>query len=307
MNKKLLVLSVAVVTCIFAAPMLTESINDPEMTLAESMKETQQDHEKIDQFITKANKQFHKKYDGKASVGYGFEKRIASVQVQNQQLADKRGKEMKSLIYHIADEIELDNISAKVRVVDYPDVEISKEDQALRERIDKVFKTSIKILKQDGFEAPGMQISSRNPNKLLEITLPFKAKLNENGVDELEEKIKHAISTKIDENIDVTVKKKTKKQMRDEEWGPIFNSIMEETNKKFEEYRGFAYSFYPDPLQIIIKTDLHESKWWRNSEEEVEEIVDYVEAIIKLKRKEIGVEKIPYKIIVRGKNNKQLN
>ncbi|WP_404450686.1 hypothetical protein LG329_09980 [Virgibacillus necropolis] len=93
----------------------------------------------------------------------------------------------------------------------------------------------------------------------------------------------------------------------DQKWAPIFRSIMEETSKKFDEYRGFASSFHPKPLQIIIKTDLHESKWWWNTDKKVEEIVDYVEAIIDIKREELAVEKIPLDIIVRGENNKQLN
>lgn len=58
----------------------------------------------------------------------------------------------------------------------------------------------------------------------------------------------------------------------------IFTSIMEETDKRFDEVTGFAYSFYPMPLQMI-----------------------------EIKREELSVEKIPYKIIVKGEEHNQLN
>ncbi|QBP43098.1 hypothetical protein E2636_13225 [Paenisporosarcina antarctica] len=123
---------------------------------------------------------------------------------------------------------------------------------------------------------------------------------------EISKLVADAISSKTTIYFDVKVNRKSENDSRDEKWHPIFTSIREETDKKFEEYKGFAYSFHPEPLQIIIKTDLNKSKWW-NSNKKVNEIEKYVQEIIKLKREELVIEEIPYEIIIRGKKNKKLN
>lgn len=87
----------------------------------------------------------------------------------------------------------------------------------------------------------------------------------------------------------------------------MFSSINEETKKEFKEYRGFAYSFHPEPLQIIIKTNLEKPKWYWNSNQKVLEITTYVDKIIELKTEELSIEEIPYEIIIRDKNDKKIN
>ena len=110
-------------------------------------------------------------------------------------------------------------------------------------------------------------------------------------------------------NLDFTIKfqKKSESAIRDQQWQPIFEAVREETNKKYEEYRGFAYSFHPEPLQIIIKTDLNTPKWFSHSNKKVKQITEYVDKIIELKRDELSIEEIPYKIIIRDKNDNNIN
>lgn len=307
MNKKLLVLSVVVVVCIFAFPFLIGNINNDDMTLVESMKDTKKDRQKIEQLLEKVSKEFHNKYDGKASVGFSFDKRTVSVQLQSQEIEDKHDGNMKAFIYDIADDVELDDISVKFRVMSHNVMDVSEEDKAMQELAEEVLQIAEKILKEEDFEIGGLLISPRKPKLYVEISLPFSDEHNEDTVDSVEERIKNAVLSKANVRIDIAIKKKSKSQVMDKKWAPIFRSIREETKKKFDEYRGFAYSFHPKPLQIIIKTDLHESKWWRNTDKKVEEIIEYVEAIIDIKREELAVKKIPLDIIVRGENNKQLN
>ncbi|EPD53799.1 hypothetical protein HMPREF1210_00622 [Paenisporosarcina sp. HGH0030] len=116
-----------------------------------------------------------------------------------------------------------------------------------------------------------------------------------------------AVSSKTNINFDVKVNRRSENEIRDEKWHPVFTSVREETAKNFEEFKGFAYSFHPEPLQIIIKTDLEKSKWWWNSDEKVKEIEKHVLEIIKLKSEELLIEEIPHEIIISGKENKKLN
>jgi hypothetical protein len=56
------------------------------------------------------------------------------------------------------------------------------------------------------------------------------------------------------------------------------------------------------PLQIVIKTSLS-----KGSKERAEKIEQYVKQVIEIKREELSVKKVPYKVIIRGKGNKQVN
>ncbi|MGN7478612.1 hypothetical protein ACTHOQ_12220 [Solibacillus silvestris] len=100
--------------------------------------------------------------------------------------------------------------------------------------------------------------------------------------------------------------KKSESAIRDQQWQPILSAISEETNKRFEEYRGFAYSFHPEPLQIIIKTNIDSPKWFGNPDKKINQIAEYVDIIIKLKREELSIEEIPYEIIITDKNDKEV-
>ena len=118
--------------------------------------------------------------------------------------------------------------------------------------------------------------------------------------------VSDTVYSKTDIVFNVTVRTKTAAERLDNKWQPILSAIRAETDKKFEEYRGFAYSFSPAPLQIIIKTDLKNSKGSSNLEK-VEQIKKYVDEIIELKREELSIEELPYKITVRSKDNEDLN
>lgn len=185
-------------------------------------------------------------------------------------------------------------------------INLSKEDKVSQERFEDIARLSMEILKQKELDAGGVSISSANAKHEVEIILPYGKQLDETKVNEAEKLIENTISQESNTKVDIKIKQKMKNQARDESWGPVFSSIIEETSKKYKEYRGFAYSFYPEPLQIIIKTDLLKSKS-RNPDEKVTEIVEYVEALIDKKTEEIGIEKVAFQVIVRDKNNKSLN
>lgn len=103
----------------------------------------------------------------------------------------------------------------------------------------------------------------------------------------------------------VKVTRRSESEIRDMKWHPIFRSIMQETDKQFHEVTGFASSFHPKPLEIIIKTSLSGKE--SSSKRSAEKIEEYVKQVIQIRRKELSVKKIPYEVIVRSKENTKLN
>lgn len=116
-----------------------------------------------------------------------------------------------------------------------------------------------------------------------------------------------------EKNMDVKVKvtrkskAETDAEIWDMKWQPIFTSIMAETDKKFDEITGFAYSFHPMPLQIIIKTSLSHGWMEWDTKRQTKVIENYVRQIVEIKREELSIEKIPYKIIIRSEEHKKIN
>ncbi|MEG0259993.1 MAG: hypothetical protein RR651_08985, partial [Lysinibacillus sp.] len=125
--------------------------------------------------------------------------------------------------------------------------------------------------------------------------------------EEIEELIADSIFSNTNKRFTVTVKEQSKNQIVDQQWQPIFSAIIDETSKEFKEYRGFAYSFHPKPLQIIIKTNLGKWKWFRNSDSSIDQIEKYTEKVIALKRAELSIKAIPYEIIILDKNDRRVN
>ncbi|MFS0875256.1 hypothetical protein [Solibacillus isronensis] len=59
-------------------------------------------------------------------------------------------------------------------------------------------------------------------------------------------------------------------------------------------------------MQIIIKTNIDSPKWFGNSDKKVDQITEYIDKIIELKREELSIEEIPYEIIIWDKNDKEV-
>ncbi|TQR12963.1 hypothetical protein FG383_12850 [Psychrobacillus soli] len=152
-----------------------------------------------------------------------------------------------------------------------------------------------------------MMIDPSTPNPYMEIRIDGTKEYYDDVKNDIQQLVSNVVFSNTKINFQVKITRKSENDIRDEKWQPIFSAIREETDKKFDEYRGFAYSFHPEPLQIIIKTDLRESKWAWNSNKKAEQIVKYVDEIIELKREELSVEELPYEVIIRSKDNKQVD
>ncbi|MBM6618254.1 DUF4030 domain-containing protein [Bacillus sp. RD4P76] len=75
--------------------------------------------------------------------------------------------------------------------------------------------------------------------------------------------------------------------------------------KKEYEVTGFAYSFHPSPLQIILKTSIKSTD--KDAKERAAKVEQTVEEFLKSDELKDVVKTYPYKIVVRSKDKKQIN
>ncbi|MFJ8236129.1 hypothetical protein ACIQ34_10320 [Ureibacillus sp. NPDC094379] len=276
------------------------SEEDLEAALLKSMEETKKEKKKVEEFLTKGSIELQN--NGFKQVGLGFspDDRQVDIQVPDEKFLKDNRSTIEHIILKVAKESELHDFKVDYRVFEQY-VQLSEEQLKLNESISKETLKISDILREKGFK--NYSISFQPQNKIIiEGTEADLAKK-----EALEKHIADTIYLKTKQNFTVKIKKKSENQIKDQEWQPIFTSIMDETKKEFEEYRGFAYSFHPEPLQIIIKTNLEKPKWFWNSDEQVKQITNYVEKIIELKSEELSIEEIHYEIIIRDKHNKQMN
>ena len=311
--KKVLIGLVVLLLIITASFMLLKKISNKsaslnteeiEKTLLISMEETKTEKKKIEQFLTKSSEELN---DNGYQVGLSFspEERNLTVQVQDNAFLEANKVNIEKIIHNTAKKIGFQDFKVDFLTLDsYPT--LSEEDEKLRKSMIKVFEEISALLKEKGYHSNSI---STNPNNEIIIEIQgMKEDLEKSKeFEELEKIIVQTILSKTNLDFTVKLRKKSESAIRDQEWQPIFDAIIEETNKKFEEYRGFAYSFHPEPLQIIIKTNIDSSKWFGNSNKKINQITEYVDKIIELKREELSIEEIPYEIIIRDKNDKEVN
>ena len=156
------------------------------------------------------------------------------------------------------------------------------------------------LLNEEGYESYSI---ATNPNNEIVIEIQ-ETKEGLKKIEEIEELIAQKMLSQSNMELGFKIRKKSKSAILNQEWQPILDAIREETEKKFTEYRGFAYSFHPEPLQIIIKTNIDSPKWFSNSDKKANQMTKYVDKIIQLKREEHSIEEISYEIIIRDKENK---
>ncbi len=182
----------------------------------------------------------------------------------------------------------------------------SDTDQNLIELGEAASSITSETLQMEGIGHSMIMIDPTDSNPRIEIILQDEKELRSVDREEVQERIEDTVYSKTNVSFNVLIRSKSEKELRDEKWGPIFRAIYEKTEEEFVEYRGFAYSFSPEPLQIIIKTHLQDNKSTSNLEK-IEQIEEYVDEIIKQKIKELSVKELPFKIIVRSKDNEDLN
>ncbi|MFL0584813.1 hypothetical protein ACH0B6_19780 [Solibacillus silvestris] len=283
----------------------TASVNTEaiESTLVKSMEETKEEKKKLELFLTKSSQALNDK-GYQAGIGFSHEERNVTVQVQNKAFLEANKTNIEKIIHNTAKKIGFQNYTVDFLALDnYP--VLSEEDEKQRKTMVEVVGEISALLKER--EYPPNSISTNLNNEILIEMQGMKEDFGKSKeIEELEKFIDQTILQKTDLEYTVRIQKKSEIAIRDQQWQPILSTISEETKKRFKEYRGFAYSFHPEPLQIIIKTNIHSSKWFGNSDKKINQITEYVDKIIELKREELSIEEIPYEIIIRDKNDKEV-
>lgn len=296
---------VIVFACIISVS-LWLSGNNNDKTLAESMEETKIEKSKIEELMSQVNEELINYRYKEIGLSFSNDLHMITVQVHDKKFSNRNEKKIKTLIHNIAKEIKLDNIKVQFETID-PYINVSEENIKNSELANDVGSNISKLLNDNGYKFSSIFFEPRKDKAIIEIKIEGTEDYYNNVRDEIKKLVSNATFLNKKINIEVSVKRRSENEIRDEQWQPIFSAIIEETDKKFKEYRGFAYSFHPKPLQIIIKTNLPKSKWYWNSNKKIVQIEDYVNEIIKIKMKELSVEEIPYEIIIRNRDNKKIN
>ncbi|WDV07135.1 hypothetical protein [Lysinibacillus irui] len=273
-----------------------------EIALVKSMEETRKVNEKRNEILRKISQEFNKK--GFDQIGFGFsdDDRVLTIQAIDKDFIEKNKSSIENIVLNIAKETDFKNFKVDYIVLD--GYELNEEDEKLNESLNEVLKITLDLLKANGYDKTNYSLTL-DPNKGIIIEVTNGELIDKNEIEKL---IANSVYSNTNMNLKVVIKEKNKSKIKDQEWQPVFSAIRDETKKEFKEYRGFAYSFHPDPLQIIIKTDLEKPKgFWKSNNNKVKQITMYVDKIIELKREELSIEEIPYEIIIRDKNDKKMN
>ncbi len=293
----------------FVSPAMAKVMSNVPLVseILQSMEQTKNRKERIGNFYSKVYETLsnNKHYKGVVNVSMSmlFSSEPPEINVW---IEDKSSKQ------ELVDEIEqVINDLANSYNIGEVEIKVEKKDKEIVDRIEKekersgptmqLFKISQEVLQPKGYRIRGIGIDGENPSIKIEI----------DGVDKQFKKEKNAIEKRVQEAIyskkhlkyNVKITGPTEAEIRDQDWRPIFRSVREEAHKKFNKVTGFAYSFYPKPLEIILKTSLSEED---QDKKVAENIARYARQVIEIKRNKLSVEKIPYKIIIRDKEARDL-
>nr|WP_251027903.1 DUF4030 domain-containing protein [Bacillus sp. ISL-41] len=212
-------------------------------------------------------------------------------------------EEVKEIAADILKANDYDSYKIKVeRQIDRPVPPLPERDQAiseaLKESYDHLIKSQFIILSH------GYQYTAPNSDKvIINIDIPN----NEKRTEEIKKIVNESLKEKNIDSYSIKVNKIDLAQREKEaKWNEIFDAIFEGlTAKKEYNVTGFAYSFHPAPLQIIIKTSIKASD--KDAIEKVRKIEETINEFLNSEEIQNQINGDPYKIIIRGKNKQRLN
>lgn len=293
----------------FISPAMAEVVSKVSFInqIVQSLKETDDRNGKLDALYDEISKTLNenKEYKGKVDVAmstfFSSEPPSFTVWVGDEDFKQEHEDEIKDIILECARSYKIDGVEVVIEVGD--NVEPSEKNKELEKRTDELLTITQEVVKQKGYTilASGVSMNPKEVSILVEIegTEQHYKKVK----NQLEKHVHDVIYAKKHEKFEVEVKRESEDEIKGQKWEPIFTAVMEETHKKFKETNGFAYSFHPKPLEIILKTSLSKGE---ETEEQAERIEEYARQVVEVKRKELSVEAIPYKIIIRDKDHKKL-
>jgi|GEM_PF-2551667 len=222
----------------------------------------------------------------------------------SEQYFEDVNKEVKKRAQKIINGKGYDNYVVRVeRQVEKPNnVQISawQEEitQAMEEVVDQLSKENISILTSGVFYP-----SPNSQNVIVQIDVPS----TEKRIKEIKAGITDIFTNRGIEKYTVEINQiNLPKQAKEANWHEIFSVIHEGLSAKKEyQVTGFAYSFHPAPLQIIIKTSIQSSD--EEADEKVRRIEEAIEEFLESDEIKKKIDGEPYIIIIRDNEQNKIN
>lgn len=293
----------------FISPAMAEVVSKVSFInqIVQSLKETDDRKGKLDALYDEISKKLNenKEYEGKVEVGmswlFSSEPPSFTVWVEDEDFKQEHGDEIKDIIFKCARSYKIDEVEIVLEVRDKD--EPSEKNIELEKLTDEILTITQEVVEEKGYTILASGVSM-NPKKVsVKVGIEGTEQHYKKVKNQIEKHVHDVIYAKKHEKFEVEVKRESEDEIKGQNWQPIFTAVMEETHKKFKETNGFAYSFHPKPLEIILKTSLSKGE---ETEEQAERIEEYARQVVELKRKELSVEAMPYKIIIRDKDHKKL-
>ncbi|WP_142305364.1 DUF4030 domain-containing protein [Neobacillus jeddahensis] len=212
-------------------------------------------------------------------------------------------EEVKEIAANLLKANDYDGYKIKVeRQIDRPVPATSDRDQAISEAVEISYDNLIKL--QFNVLSSGYQHLSPNSDKvIINIDIPN----TEARIEEIKKIVNESLKAKNIDSYSIKIHKIDLAQREKEaKWNEIFDAIFEGlTAKKEYKVTGFAYSFHPAPLQIIIKTSIKASD--KDANEKVGKIEETINEFLNSEEIQNKINGDPYEIIIRGKNKQRIN
>jgi hypothetical protein len=223
-----------------------------------------------------------------------------ALMVEDEKWKKEYEKKFEDIVSTMASRNQIGNYKTEVTVIEAPRASVSEKEMKRLEYMNKVYNIIDTVLTTNQYNNNRINLDPKAETATINVEFKKTDNIKEStGI--LKEKIENALQKENVLDLSIKVKKRNESEIRDEEWRPIFTSIMQVSSDKFTEVNGFAYSFHPAPLEIIIKTSL-----MNDEKDQAEKINEYVKQIIDVKKKELSVKDIPYKIIIRDKQHNKV-
>ncbi|OZU88893.1 hypothetical protein CIL03_07680 [Virgibacillus indicus] len=287
----------------------TGSANADSLTdkIKESMEETEERKQLLEQFNLELNNRFKESgFKGDISISgedFPFGKINLNIAVNDNNYKKANEKQIRKLIEKVLSDYDINDIEINIKVHESASAERTEEEKKQAEQFDDIFTIAEKELTNKNYLIATMGIDSQALH--IEIKITGNNNSLKQDKEMLEKRIHDQIFSKYQIDYTITINTKSDEEIREEKWHPIFTTIREEMNKQFDEVTGFAHSFQPKPLQIIIKTSLPSGN--QESKKLAGNMEAYVHGIIKIKSGEASLEKEAYRIIIKNKDQEKLN
>ncbi|WP_163527231.1 DUF4179 domain-containing protein [Halobacillus ihumii] len=290
----------------FVSPAMAKVMSNVPLVseILQSIAQTEDREEKLNHFFGKAHETLTNNYQGVVDVAmsmfFSSEPPNITVFVRDKTSKQELEDEIVQVIKDLAHSYNIGEVEINV---DVQDKEFAHRKNGEKERTNhQLFQITQEVLQQEGYRFTTLGIDARTPH-IIKVEIVGSEQHYNKVKDDIEKLVHNAIYSQEQLKYEVEVTRQTEAEIKEQKWQPILSSVREETHKRYNKVTGFAFSFHPKPLQIILKTSLSEGG---QSKRTAEQIANYARQVVEIKRDKLSIEKIPYKIIIRDKEQEAI-